>query len=169
MKRLLFACLAGLLLTGCADIVYDPNTNTYHAVAPGQDYVPQQNPPASPEKPPVDNGPISHLIAGTWVGTIHYAMANGSSFDTAVNAQVIPGKRIVNLKVGDSDTQTMASQTVEAHRAGMVGVTFSSTGTTSVTEITLQRLDQGHARVTSQVIGNGAILATGTGILERHG
>jgi hypothetical protein len=79
---------------------------------------------------------------------------------------VDPAHRQVNFKVGNPEDQTMASQVVAAYRAGN-GVTFSSSGTSSVTEVTLQPTSPGSAQVTSRVVGNGSVLATGAGTFSK--
>lgn len=107
-------------------------------------------------------GPIASLIGGTWSGTVHYTVLNGNTFDTPMTADVRPAQRCVHLTVGTSVTET-----VSAYRAGN-GVSFSSNGPTSITEITLQPTANGSARVKARVTRAGLILATGAGDLLKN-
>ena len=155
-QRILFgmgaACLVVFLL-GCDTLVPQESSVAQESSA---------NPAAIS-----DVGPISRSVAGTWLGTVHYSMPNGNSFDDIMTLVIDPAHRQVNMKVGNPEEQTVASEIIAAHRAGN-GVGFSSSGSASVTEVILQPTSHGSAEVTSRVTGNGSVLATGAGAFKKQ-
>lgn len=101
--------------------------------------------------------------AGLWVGTITYSVINGTAFQTPMQVSVSPSLDRVTTVAGQSGADTVA-----AHRSGSA-VSWSILGSSMVTEVTLQPIQDGKARVTSRVIENGKILANGSGVFVNRG
>ncbi len=112
--------------------------------------------------PPVsDAARLSANARGLWSGTVHFTVANGRTFDTSMTAKVDSELANVTVAVPGS-----GAETVFGRRAGN-GVSWSSPGDNSVTEMTLQPAAKGLAQVTARVTRNGSVLATGTGVFSK--
>jgi len=127
---------------------------------------PKPRNPSSPvpgSRPVSEAGRLSTDVGGSWLGIIHFTVANGQTFDTPMTADVNSVRGIVTVRI----TNTSISETVAGRRAGN-GVGWSSPGGTSVTEVILRPTSKGTAQVTSRVTRDGLVLATGTGIFSKN-
>jgi len=110
---------------------------------------------------PVSGG-MSGSAVGTWGGTVCYTAVNGSTFELGMRAIINPARDRVTTVVGGSGAETVA-----ARRAGNA-MSWSVLGSNTATEVTLQPSSNGVARVTSRVIRDGVVMATGSGTFQRY-
>ena len=106
---------------------------------------------------------MSGSAVGTWSGTVCYTAVNGHAFELGMLASINPAQDRVTTAVGSSGAETVA-----ARRTGNV-VSWSMLGSDTVTEVTLQPAANGVAQVTSRVIRDGVVMATGVGTFHNNG
>lgn len=140
---LLGCCTLAVLLSQCANIA-------------STELSPESNSPA------VNQG-VSGSASGVWSGVVNYNVINGSTFQTPMRLNISPSQDRVTTVAGDSGADTVA-----ARCSGNV-VSWSILGPSMVTEVTLRPVSGGTARVTSRVIQNGRVMATGAGTFVRRG
>ena len=112
---------------------------------------------------PAANQGIPGSAAGVWSGVVNYNVINGSTFQTQMRFSISPSQDRVTTMADDSGADTVA-----ARRSGSA-VSWSRLGPSMVTEVTLQPISGGTARVTSRVIQDGKVMATGGGVFARRG
>jgi len=101
--------------------------------------------------------------SGIWSGVVNYAVINGTSFETPMRVSISPSQDRVTTVAGDSGADTVA-----ARRSGNT-ISWSILGSAMVTDLTLQQVSGGKARVTSRVTKDGKVMATGGGVFVRGG
>ena len=106
---------------------------------------------------------MSGSAVGTWSGTVCYTAVNGHGFELGMRASINPEQDRVTTAVGSSGAETVA-----ARRTGSA-VSWSMLGSNTVTEVTLQPAANGVAQVTSRVIRDGVVMATGVGTFHSNG
>jgi hypothetical protein len=114
------------------------------------------------EAVPAQCGP-SGPTSGTWSGTVNYTAINGNPFDIEMQANISPGQDRVTTVAGQSGEETSV-----ANRSGSA-VSWWFSGSNTVTEVTLRPSSSNKARVTSRVIRDGTVMATGSGTFLRNG
>lgn len=112
---------------------------------------------------PAANSGVAGSASGVWSGVVNYTVINGSTFQTPMQVSISPSQDRVTTVAGDSGTDTVA-----ARRSGNT-VSWSILGSAMVTDVTLQPVSGGTARVTSRVTKDGKVMATGGGVFARRG
>ncbi|TSA57376.1 MAG: hypothetical protein D4R39_02450 [Methylophilaceae bacterium] len=98
-----------------------------------------------------------------WVGTVHWTMFNGQTFDTPMQVVINPSQGTVTAVAGNSSPET-----VVAKRQG-TGIGWSSAGSDSITQCVLEPISNDRAKVSSRFVRNtGVVQATGTGTFFRN-
>ena len=117
----------------------------------------------APESVPAANPGVAGSASGVWSGVVNYNVINGTSFETPMRVSISPSQDRVTTVAGDSGADTVA-----ARRSGNT-VSWSILGSAMVTDVTLQPVSGGTARVTSRVTKDGKVMATGGGVFVRRG
>lgn len=118
---------------------------------------------SAPGNVPAANPGVAASASGVWSGVVNYTVINGSAFQTQMQVSISPSQDRVTTIAGDSGTDTVA-----ARRSGNT-VSWSILGSAMVTDVTLQPVSGGNARVTSRVTQDGKVMATGSGVFVRRG
>lgn len=112
---------------------------------------------------PAASPAVAPTASGVWSGVVNYTVINGSAFQTSMQFSISPSLDRVTTVAEDSGADTVA-----ARRSGDT-VSWTILGSEMVTDVTLQPVSGGTARVTSRVTKDGKVMATGGGMFVRRG